>query len=267
MNATSLNQSPHYNMALAFDMKLTVPDIRHLDSMPEEQYFEIAFDPDWEVRLPVAIKRISGHRVNAHAFWDGQFSLFTVSFWSHHMLTGDQGPRVEPDIITMFPGSLKCLDKSWARLAERLANADYRGWVTIELTISPDREYYHDIIFGATKGWLATFEALMGTDFDTALAQKDAAPNRFASSLQLRGFPYPGDNMEEVAEAVFRNEVDVANLGTHFLVCRAGDTIKSTWKAIYRDVTGLDALGVCFRTDGGEAAKRAYNELKRRRFL
>jgi len=263
------NMRIELNVALAYEMGMSVPDVIFLGHLDARKREEIIEDTGWQVIQSIAIKSVAGIPVTASAFWDGaQFSLYTLSIQDKHLLTGGQGPLLNANLVTLFPGRIALCDSYFTSLGDVLKKREpaYRGFVNFEVQLEDDRVWYQRIIFGATYDFLYCLAELHGMNIDEMIQNPPAGGMGFASSLRVYSYPYdPVENKTNIE--LLMTDIVCAEGDESYIVCRRGENIKKTWQTIYDDLAKGHRDGICYRVDGGGAAKGIYHNLRWGRYV
>jgi len=272
MNIEFYNSQVQYNVALAFELGMDVPETLFLGNLEDKD--EIFFSPEWDILSHnFALRHIEGIEITASAFWNGEsFSYFTLSSRDNYLLSGAQGIKLSDNILTCWSGKLNITKKIFKRIEEKLLNEEFIGFVHFDIVLDEDRAYYQKITFGSTVDFITCLSELHDKHMDVLTRDEDKRPRGFASSLRLFVYPYdPDTNILYIDSCVrekrFNQSPIIVQKGDEsYILCRKGSTIKDSWREIYKDTKGLALHGICFRTDGGRKARRIFNEIKRRQY-
>lgn len=263
------NMRIELNVALAYELGMFVPEVIFLSHLDAQKRAEIAGDTGWQSIQSIAIKRVAGIPITVSAFWDGEkFSLYTLSIQDKNLLAGGKGPLLNANLITIFPGRIVLCDSYFSSLGDVLKKREpeYRGFVNFEVRLDDTKVWYQRIIFGATYDFLYCLAELYGKNIDDLIQDPPAGGEGFTSSLRVYSYPYdPMENKKNIESLV--TDILCAEGDESYIVCRRGENIKNSWQAIYDDLAKGHMDGICYRVDGGGAARGIYHNLKRGRYV
>lgn len=204
----------------------------------------------------ILIECIDGPRCTFSQYIGGRFRVVTIN--NRELLTGGQGPRQLENLVTMFPGSFDCVEKYIGKLEKLIRKHDpeYGGFINLEVIFSKDdgKPYFRSLRLGATVDFLYCLCALYGVDDDIdVLFSTENAPTGVVCSARVHAYPYdPAANLS-LGLPLRKGDESYVAVGK-------GENVKGAWKNLY---AGLDDVSACFRTDGFDATRRIYAELKR----
>lgn len=264
-----VREQRQHEIALAYDMGLVVPDVKFIGNE------DIELDNSWYMAIPgkLIIKKIPGIDVSLSVWWDGEkFSFYTVVVSDPYMMNGGQGPALESNIITVFPGKIQCLKSPLSKLAAIIREREpyYKGFVILDVILNDQKAYYKRIHFGTTYDIIYAMGTLVDMNPDDLIAfiERDGnmkKPEGFSASLRLYAYPYEPDLNFHVV--ISGPEIKAHRGPECFFLTEKGRTIRETWKKIYKHTYGLQEYGVCYRTDGDNKARKVFNRLKREHYL
>jgi len=253
-------QRREYEIATAYDVGLDVPRIR---------YNSAEIDGEFIRDGKLLIEKINGIDAGFTAFWNGEeFSFWTVIINDNKLLNGSQGPNIGSNCITVFPGKIKKIQTIFERLIGRFSAENYRGFITLDVIIKDGKFYYDRIRFNILPDVLYAVIELSGVDEEELIIGMESGrhfekPKGFACSLKLWDYPYSITGNKN-AVIKYSETHELIEIYDSFIATSRGDTIKKTWKNLYKNIADID---ICYRTDGDYKARWTFNQLKRQRIL
>ena len=172
-----VNFEDHYNVAVAVEAGMDVPDVRFLRTMSQEEQDKVMSDPAWDAMSGgMLIEHIDGPECTFHAFHsDDGLSCRVVSVTDPELMAGGQGPDIEDNCTTVFCGRNKNIDLVIDKLLAMALKHDekYTGFISVSVVFKDNIPRYRKITFGATfkflLGVLALYDADMKTFFTPEL--------------------------------------------------------------------------------------------------
>lgn len=269
-----INEQIQHQVALAFDVGMTVPEILFLGSLDPERREQIIYDPTWEITsrdIGMAMKKMDGIPIMASAWWSGDhFDFHTLAIQDRALLNGGQGPTLNSNIMTIWSWRLELLKKIFKKLSQKIMDKepDYVGFINIELTLGDDLAYFRRIFFGATYDFLYCLSALHEKDLNILFDSRSENTRGFSSSVRLHAYPYGLPENKNLVDSI-RDRMALPELkeGDETYICvRQGDTIRESWDRIMSDLGPLGKHGICYRLDGSHYTRKIFNEIKRRQY-
>ena len=251
------------NIALAFEIGLKVPETLFFGSFDDDKKKEVFMSGEWDVVAPnLALAHKGDFELTCSAFWDGnKFSLWMLSFKDRYLLSGSQGGKLPENCLTIYPGKIIQLKKQFKLLSAR--DPEYRGFINIDITPVNGKLYYKKIWFGAHWDFLHCLSELYEKPLDALFKTEridDIPVEGFACSTRLYAIPY--DAIEnKIAVEGFKEGEDC------WIAVGRGKNIKETWHELYKSVTGINKLGLCYRIDGDVMARRTFAYLKKEKYI
>lgn len=277
-----VNNLPLSNIAVAFNIGLTVPEIKYLQDVNEKEFDRDYSPDDWEIYFDYGfmIKKQNGIPVTINAFWTGEKFIFrTVIFNDPYLFTGGQGMELDGNLITVFENKNKIGKKIFKEIAKQLEKhaPEFKGWISIDVKLADSKLYYRLIRFGILYDFIFPIAFLYAeapeffTEFTT---EEKPAKHNFACGLRLYAYPFnPEDNFAVVEE--YRKKMNAysdftlpykGDSGYH--VAHGGKKISQAWRNLYTKIPeDCTRKGICYRIDGADSSKFIYNQLKNRKII
>lgn len=259
-----------HNIGTAFELGFA-PEIVFLKNQPPEVQQQYISNLGWDIHSTgIAIKRPEGYPLTFSKWYsEGDYFSPIIAIKDKYMLTEEQGPELEENCITMFHNWSPALDIYFEKMANLITEKEpgYIGLVAMDVILSQNAVYYRNIKFTENYDYFYCMAKLNGVSLEKLSDNlRDGIHTKsegFAASLRLYAYPY---------NSTKNKGFDLSDIETHeiddcMIKCGRGDTIKNTWKDIYKDLSQYTKHGLCYRTDGSDRARRTYNMLKREKYL
>lgn len=264
----TINTQPQHNVALAFDIGLTVPEVRFLKALSESEREEVLASAKWTHHRSVGliIQQLRGLDITQTFWWDGEkYRHNLLSIQDKNLLTGGQGVELESNLITLKYGYLDIANTQFSKLAKIIQSKDssYRGFVSIDVLIKKGICYYNRIRFGVSYDFLYAMGKLYDLKADTLVSNLESnAPispiHAFAGSIRVYAYPYePEANMWllEPSDSILKGDES-------YIITGYGKNIGKCWNNIYKTIGNLDNETICYRTDAHYRAAEVLGILK-----
>jgi len=272
MNA---QQQLQYNIALAFDIGLEVPELKYLRTIPEEERDAVVNDPfSWRIYpyLNLAIQRITGLEMTWTAWWDGErFKNITLSIQDKWLLDGNQGVELESNLVTVFKGETLTIGKHIGRLAKNIKEKDpeFKGFVSMDLIFKKGKAYYKAIHFGVSYDYVYCLSKMAGINPDLLAVklEKNEDVNLeldYAGSVRLWSYPYEAEYNKEV---LLENSEHILEGDESFICVCSGKSIACVWKRVYEVLHNSKLYEACYRTDGHYRATDIIYKLRKMKYI
>jgi hypothetical protein len=268
-----VNSSYLHNIAFGFEAGLRVPEIRYIEKTPEDELQGMRSNGNWTEDSGMMIRKKDGSRIICIDFWDGEKFIYPhIAINDRRLLGGGQGPQLEANSVTLFRNIDRiCIDE-FRKIAHLIKQREdtYRGYVTLEVTITPTDTWFGSVGFGLVADYIFLLSKLYGIDISQDVPDWgiDHAHN-FVCSLRLWAYPYSSVNNARVIEILpYQNGMDISYGEDCYIVMSGGKRIFDCWKRLYDSIPeGITEHGVCYRTDGDDLAKRTYHTLKKEEII
>ena len=258
------NNKLHYQMSLAYDLKLSVPNFIQLESSDDVE--KALLNPDVIVRGDIALQRPLGIKTGIAAYWNGEkFINFVGVTKDAFMFSGSQGYELTNNIMMLHRTDRKKESKFFKKAADVIKNKDesFRGFLQIHAIVDIKGVWwYENITFGAEPDFILAFKSLVEND---DISGEIDIPKRYGASVRIFPVGYPNCGPVADEDIKFLKEVwdieYIASEGTFF--CYNSDSnIKDTWRKLYHKCAGIERFNYLYRIDGETICKHRFHELK-----
>lgn len=253
--------SEYHNLITAFDIGIRVPEIKVIKT-PEDRK-NMANSSEWELKKQVALKKIKGIPISEFVFYNGEMKYNTIAIMSNKLLSGDMGPGLEANIITLFPGSIKVLKKPLEKLRGivKAREPSFKGFLGLSATLN-DQIYYNKIWAGSTFDFAYAFAELYNVEpeklKDVLYDKEELKPYKYSASMRIWVYPYNKD-------ANFNIDCYDGHTGDESWILTAhGESVKKTWLKLFDKAKQYNC---CYRDDGSVIARRIIKNLGKEGYI
>ena len=271
-----VNNDPAYNIAVAFDTGIKVPEYVFLNSKKQEEIEDMMISNQWEFMSDIAVRKEEGVSVTLNFLWNGnEFLMPLLAFKDNKMLTGSQGIVLQDNLITLF--QIADINRIIAPQLKKLTSImknkanDYVGFVQIDVILNFDKVLYHRIQFGTSIDMAYSVASICAVEPEDMIEsfKNDIVPEiekDYVSSLRIFGYPYePSHNLATIEKAFEIGVLDSSDVrygSESGLYAVSGQSVSQSWKNLYRKINHIGEYGLCYRTDGGDVMRKKFSKLK-----
>jgi hypothetical protein len=260
-----IHEVDHQNVLAAHKIGLKVPDTEVLTALSLEEAEAITNSRDWEVFGNIGVKRTEGVKITQYAWLDDNYSHHTLAVMNPRLLSGDQGDKLDANIITTWEGKIPVLKNPMVKLRKLIKEVEpeFKGFVGMSVTIKDDVPYYRHVLTRVPYDYFLAFGELMGEDLDHTnsgemdkLIKEMKPQNKYACSFRVYAYPY---------ERTLNLAMEVPGKQGHdaFIITGSGKNIHLCWEDGFNKVR--DIKDICYRIDGSQIARDTMNNLKRKK--
>lgn len=269
-----INTSLKENFSFGWQAGLKMPDFKFYNATPPEEWAGITTNGKWIVEDGIAIRKKEGSSVACIDYWDGEkFCYPHIAINDKGLLNESQGPQLDANSVTLFRNRDRICRDEFRKIAHLIKQREftYRGFVTLEVTLSPDGVWYNGIQFGLVEDYLFLLSKLYGIDLIDVDTPDWNAPTEYNFVCSLRMWTYEHDRKFQVIAIRtpdFIDGMNIESIENFIIVTSGGKRIYDCWKKLYESIPeNLPSIGVCCRTDGDDFPKRIYHTLKQEKII
>jgi len=248
----------------AYEIGLKVPEVIFIKNYSKDQLIERTSGKEWNIlsKDNLLIEKINGVEVQYVCYFDGEdFSFKLMAIHDDWLLTGEQGVRLNDNLITIFEDYSHFMDKYFNNLKQD------KGFYLLKVILVDNKVYFNDISFALSDGLHNCINNFYGVD-DIYVALENGeslkAKDKFGVSMKAFAFPF---GFGKIQDKRIEEDEFFISLKESYLAVNTGRNIFKSWNKLIKEVDKRKVNNLCYRIDGNKKAGRVYNDLKRKRYI